>query len=190
MVKTMIAVVLLITTLAHAQSGKSSLLIQTGYFSSNTDLVTTQSVNSPYIGLGYGYRFNKYFSASVEPGIKVAGFTYDTLRIGKSGTQRRAIYVNIPMIVSVDIGRNNVIVALDAGHNANIRTYNWMGYDHNGNPLCPRYYSEIVFGIRLGYKVSDKVSLEAGYRFGGGLNKFASQNLNSNYLLLQTRINL
>jgi hypothetical protein len=174
-------------------SQKSSITIKTGLTSSNVenykndgviwglDSVYTKPLTFPEVGLGYTFKPKNWLWFSIEPGLKIVGHRYYNMT-GEIA-RRPVLCFNAPIVSTFNLANEKLTIALDLGFNPNFfitRTYN-----------NSHFYPEIVIGPRLGYKVSNKISLELYYRYGEGLKPMFSDNpLTTNYISLQTRISL
>lgn len=174
----------------NAFSQKSSITIKTGLTSSNVDNYKNEGpimfLDSIYttpltfieIGVGYTYKPKNWLWLSLEPGVRVAGHKYTDFT-GQEATLS-ALYFNSPVVTTFNLGAEKLVVGLDIGFNPNIRITGRRELN---------FYPEILVGPRLGYKISDKVSLELYYRYGEGLKPYYSDKpLTTNYISLQTRI--
>lgn len=165
---------LLLSILSLGQ--KSSITIKAGYTSSSIDNPLFSSQKFTEIGVGYTYKFSNMLWISAEPGLKTAG--YRTTKTSRTAS----IYFNTPIIGTFNIGANKLIAAIDAGYAPSFKIA-------GGN--TPNSFSEVLFGARMGYKISPRFSMELYYRYGESVSKFAyNKPLTSNYISLQARISL
>ena len=182
--KKTLLLIALITFSVMASAQKSSLTIKTGYTSSlvdNFDKIVTSPVKSPEFGLGYTYSFSKVFSLSIEPGLKIAGYSYkETVPGSVINKKVSSAYFNAPIVALVNFGANKIIAGIEAGYNPNFKL-------SGNNPN----YSEVLMGVRAGYKMSKRMSIEAYYRYGESVKPYVSTKaLSTNYISIQTRIYL
>jgi hypothetical protein len=179
----------LISISAHSQ--KHSLTIKTGHTSSVVDnynatsgmnatgYVYTKPLRFPEVGIGYTFKPKNWIWFSLEPGMRIAGHKYKNFW-GETAV-RSNLYFNSPIVSTFNIGREKLIVAMDLGYNSNFKI----------SGTGPSYVPEILIGTRLGYKITNRISLEFYYRYGEGLKPFYSDKpLTTNYISLQTRMSL
>lgn len=169
---------------------KSSISIKFGHIGSGVDsydipgydTTHTLSRSSIEIGIGYTYKLKEWFWLSIEPGFKNIGYKYQYNHSAISGIQSySALYFNSPIVSTFNIGRNKTIVAMDLGYNPN--------YSLSKIPPMKTNFSEILVGLRLGYKISERIAIEAYYRYGESLRPFIQKEaMTTNYISIQTRL--
>ncbi len=172
--KKIILIAFLVIVIGNVVAQKNSLTIKTGYTSSSIDYPTAGNLNFFEFGIGYTKKFSKFIWIGVEPGLKTAGYTGEN-RMG-------SLYFNSPIITSFNIGKGKLIVAPEIGFNPNFKLI---------KNIAPKSFSEGLFGIRLGYRLSEKIAFETYYRYGESFKSFAFDKvLTTNYITIQTRITL
>lgn len=171
--KKLILIAFLIIVIGNVVAQKNSLTVKTGHTNSDIDLPISKPHNFAEIGIGYTFKLSNLFWISTEPGIKTAGYI--------TNKRNASVYLNSPIIGTFNIGKNRIIAAMDFGYNPNYKII--AGSTPN--------FSELLFGARAGYRISDKISIEIYYRYGESLKSFAfDKNLTTNYIAIQTRVSL
>ncbi len=163
----------LVIVIGNVVAQKNSLTIKVGYTNSDIDLPTSKPHKFAEFGIGYTKKLHQLFWVSIEPGIRTAGYV--------TAKRNASIYFNSPIIGTFNLGKNKLIAALDFGFNPNFKVTG------SNTPS----FSEALFGMRAGYRISNKISIEAYYRYGESLKPFALEKvLTTNFIAIQTRISL
>lgn len=146
-----------------------------GLTGSSLDKNSSTAVKLPYLGLGYSYKLNEYFS--IGSGIEAKGVGY----YENSEIKLLSVYANTPLFGSLDLGKGKKVIGLDLGVNGNYRIFT-QGYS-------PKNYFEWLAGVKIGYQ-GNKAGICLNYRFLNSVKPFNEAALNTNQLGIITSFKL